>query len=172
MGYYKKEGVHDEKPYYQQLDTQGKGRYLYYMKGTNRYTIGATLGGGGRGMRCLDESGHIVPHSWEYFSNGPNGDIYIRLDPVNKVKNCNKVTIELCEDAAEYQNDVAGDYVPIDKFSAGRVVFQHSCKQLYLNVWPVNTGWSVREAFKKYLQKTGSFSICFLQLTKMHLKPF
>ena len=32
MGYFKKAGVYDGKPYFKQIDSEGRGSYLYYYK--------------------------------------------------------------------------------------------------------------------------------------------
>ena len=144
MGYFKRAGVYDGKPYFQQIDSQNEGSYLYYTKEDRQYQVGATLGGAVV-LLCTDKSGHIVPHHWQcldwpQYRNDPD----MRLVAVTNVTPCcSKVTIKLSGDVAKCQSDVAGDYVPIDKFSQGRQIYKHKYRNLFLRIPPRSTYWIV-----------------------------
>merc|ERR1719270_2954989 len=107
--------------------------------------MGSNLGGRECHLWCTDKSGHIVSHHWQYLGGGFHDDPDMRLVAVTNVTPCcGKVTIELSGDAAKCQSDVAGDYVPIDKFSCGRHIYKHKYRNLFLQIIPELTGWSVR----------------------------
>ena len=145
MGYFKKAGEHGGKPYFQQMDSQGEGYYLYYYKERSQYQVGPTIGASWCGLRCTDKSGHIVSHHWQY-SDGSQwtDDPDMRLVAVTNVTPCcSKVTIKLSGDVAKCQRDVAGDYVPIDKFSQGRQIYKHKYRNLFLRIPPRSTYWIV-----------------------------
>ena len=108
------------------MDSQGKGQYLYYYTERSQYQVGSTLGGRGCHLLCTDTSGHIVSHHWQYLYGGFQDDPDMRLVAVTNVTPCcSNITIELSPDVALYQSDVAGEYVPIDKVSAERHIYQH-----------------------------------------------
>ena len=166
MGYFKRAGVYDGKPYFQQIDSQNEGSYLYYTKEDRQYQVGATLGGAVV-LLCTDKSGHIVPHHWQcldwpQYRNDPD----MRLVAVTNVTPCcRKVTIELSGDVAKCQSDVAGDYVPMDKFSMGRHIYKHKYRDLFLHIPPgLYTYWSVRNEVEEggswYIASSASGSLC------------
>ena len=101
--------MHDGKPYFQQVDSQGKGVYLYYYKERSHYQVGSTLGVSVRGLQCTDTSGHIVSYNWQY-SDGKSGwlnDTAVTVVGVDKMDSCGVVTIQLSGNVARCQSDVA-----------------------------------------------------------------
>ena len=132
------------KPYYQQIDSQSEGSYLYYTMEDSQYQLGPTIGDSWCDLLCTDKSGHIVSHHWQYAESVFRDDPDMRLVAVTNVTPCcSKVTIELSGDAAKYQSDVAGDYVPMDQFSSGRHIYQHKFRKVFLHIAPGATCWIV-----------------------------
>ena len=76
---------------------------------------------------------------------------------------CSNITIELSPDVALYQSDVAGEYVPIDKFSAGRHIYQHKFRNLFLSI-AGHTAWEVRNEVGRdgnaYIRSPSAGSLC------------
>ena len=94
MGYYKRAGVHEGKPYYQQVDSQGKGDYLYYYTEASRYLVGDILGGDWYGLLCTDTSGHIVSTNWQYYDDGYfQDDTGMTVAGVDQMDSCGGVTV-------------------------------------------------------------------------------
>ena len=103
------------------------------------------LGNDARGLRCTDTSGHLVSHSWQY-GDGKGGwfdDVTMSLVAADNLTNCGSVTITLSGDVSQKFGAVAGKYLPLDMFSAGRHVYKHTNGNYYLHIWPGKVNWFV-----------------------------
>ena len=158
--------MYNGKPYFQQIDSQGKGSYLYYYKKDRQYQVGSKLGDNLRALMCTDKSGLIVSHHWQFYGSYDPG---MRLVAVtNATPCCSKITIELSGYAAKHHSDVAGDYVPMDKFSRGRHIYQHKSRNLFLHIaLEYDSTWSVGskmgewgENGDEYIHSASAGSLC------------
>ena len=173
MGYYKKgQGMSSGKPFFQQMDSHVKGWFLYYFyndkEKTGRYQIGPELGGIDKKVRCSDTAGHLKSHAWQYYDQDNYGekfadDVNITVEPVERMESCNLTTIKLSGDASYYQDHVAGEYISIDIFSAGRNIYKHKNREIFLQILPGDSYWSVSDKVgggKEFLRSASAGSRC------------
>ena len=140
---YKMVGMYNNKPYFKQMDVKGKGLYLSYYE-LGFYGVCKELGGG-HYLKCAEKTNWLSPSScWQYY-NGKimTNDEDLKVQAVSSVVPCGNITIKLEGQAKICQKNVEGEYVPTGQYSAGRIVFKHSQRDLYLHCRPGYNEWYV-----------------------------
>ena len=159
MGFYKMAGMYNNKPYFKQMDVKGKGLYLsYYEHGF--YGVCKELGGG-HYLKCAEKTNWLSPSScWQYY-NGKimTNDDDLKVQAVSSVVPCGNITIKLEGQAKICQKNVEGEYVPTGQYSAGRIVFKHSQRNLYLHCRPGYNEWYVTPELQSGNSRIESASI-------------
>ena len=154
MGYYKKEaGLHNDKPFFRQVDSKGRGNYLYYhvnkkIKGNYQVSPKLEKGLSKPLLKCVDKSGFLLPNNWQFYHKDKLlGDTWADDDDVivvskGKMTSCGNISIKLSKDV-ERQSAADGEYYPTGEFSAGRHVYKHKNRDHILQVLPHKSYWYV-----------------------------
>ena len=145
LGLYKKEGIHNNCPYYKQVDTgRSDGKEFVIYKRNEGLGHGWAMGPGLNGITYMENASKTesVPQTgWSCNFDDPHLKVSHDLPPA-----CGEITITASGDAAAKQPSCVGVYTPTQRFSAGRQVFKHKAYELYLLVPLDVVTWSVQDS--------------------------
>ena len=159
---------YNRKPWFRQLDTQGKGHFLYYNC-EKSWIISSKLESKIADKECTmrgELRSDIPGKGWKCKFRGWHHDYTFNIRK-GTYQPCEKLSIYVNGDNLEHLKEIEGIYLPSKKYSQGRVVYKHKSKDFFFHCQPKASGWYVKNGVgdlfssdKWYIEVPTASSLC------------